>query len=71
MKQLVENLTEIEKNVFEKMNVNRPMDELTNWQNLEFKLRLIAPSAVRNFNLTMKKFATTATSHANAEAQRM
>ena len=38
MKQFVEQLTEIKKDIFEKMNVNKPMDELTNEQKLEFKL---------------------------------
>ena len=38
MKQFVEQLTEIKKYIFEKMNVNKPMDELTNEQKLEFKL---------------------------------
>ena len=38
MKKLVEQLTEIKKDIFEKMNVNKPMDELTNEQKLEFKL---------------------------------
>ena len=33
-----EQLTEIKKDIFEKMNVNKPMDELTNEQKLEFKL---------------------------------
>ena len=38
MKQFVEQLTEIKKDIFEKNNVNKPMDELTNEQKLEFKL---------------------------------
>ena len=38
MKQFVEQLTEIKKDIFEKTNVNKPMDELTNEQKLEFKL---------------------------------
>ena len=38
MKQFVEQLTEIKKDIFEKMNVNKPMDELTHEQKLEFKL---------------------------------
>ena len=38
MKQFVEQLTEIKKDIFEIMNVNKPMDELTNEQKLEFKL---------------------------------
>ena len=38
MKQFVEKLTEIKKDIFEKMNMNKPMDDLTNEQKLEFKL---------------------------------
>ena len=38
MKQFVEQLTEIKKYIFEKMNVNKPMDELTNEQKIKFKL---------------------------------
>ena len=36
MKKFVEQLTEIKKDIFEKMNVNRPMDELTYEQKTEF-----------------------------------
>ena len=70
-KKNVEQLTEIKKYIFEKMNVNKPMDELTNEQKLEFNYRLIAPSAVRNLNLMVRKSVTTASSPANTEAQRM
>ena len=38
MKQFVEKLTEIKKDIFEKMNMNKPMDDLTNEQKIEFKL---------------------------------
>ena len=38
MKQFVEKLTEIRNDMFEKMNVNKPMDDLTNEQKIEFKL---------------------------------
>ena len=38
MKQFVEKLTENKKDIFEKMNMNKPMDDLTNEQKLEFKL---------------------------------
>ena len=34
MKKFVEQLTEIKKDIFEKMNVNKPMDELTNEQQI-------------------------------------
>ena len=37
MKKFVEQLTEIKKDMFEKMNVNRPMDELTYEQKTEFR----------------------------------
>ena len=37
MKKFVEQLTEIKKDIFEKMNVNRPMDELTYEQKTEFR----------------------------------
>ena len=38
MKKFVEKLTEIKKDIFEKMNMNEPMDDLTNEQKLEFKM---------------------------------
>ena len=38
MKQFVEKLTEIKKDIFEKMNMIKPMDDLTNEQKLEFRL---------------------------------
>ena len=38
MKRFVEKLTEIKKDIFEKMNMNKPMDDLTNEQKIEFKL---------------------------------
>ena len=37
MKKFVEQLTEIKKDIFEKMNVNKPMDELTYEQKTEFR----------------------------------
>ena len=37
MKKFVETLTEIKKNIFKKMNVNKPMDELTYAQKIEFR----------------------------------
>ena len=37
MKQFVEQLTAIKKDIFEKMNVNKPMDELTYEQKIEFR----------------------------------
>jgi len=36
MKKNVEQLTEIKKGIFEKMNVNKPMDELTYEQKTQF-----------------------------------
>ena len=38
MKQFLEKLTEIKKDIFEKMNMIKPMDDLTNEQKLEFRL---------------------------------
>ena len=37
MKHFVEKLTEIKKDIFEKMNVNKPMDALTYEQKTEFR----------------------------------
>ena len=37
MKKFVENPTEIKRDIFEKMNVNKPMDELTYEQKIEFR----------------------------------
>ena len=37
MKKFVEQLTEMKKNIFEKVNVNKPMDELTYEQKTEFR----------------------------------
>ena len=37
MKKFVEQLTEIKKDIFEKNNVNKPMDELTYEQKTEFR----------------------------------
>ena len=37
MKKFVENLTEIKRDIFEKMNVNKPADELTYEQKMEFR----------------------------------
>ena len=72
MKQFVEQLTEIKKNIFEIMNVNKPMDELTNEQKLECKLSSHCSICGKKYlNLMMRKSATTATSQANTEAQRM
>ena len=41
MKQFVDKMTELKNDVFEKMNVNKPMDELTKKQKLEFKYTLL------------------------------
>ena len=69
LKQFVEQLTEIKKDIFEKMNVNKPIDELTNEQKLELKLS--SHCSICGKKLMMRKSATTATSQANTEAQRM
>ena len=71
MKQFVEQLTEIKKDIFEIMNVNKPMDELTNEQKLEFKLSSHCSICGKKFEPDDEKVATTATSQANTEAQRM
>ena len=70
MKHFVEKLREIKKDIFAKMNVNEPMDELTFQQKTEFT----QPNSlyvIRNSNLMTRKSATTATSQGNTEAQRM
>ena len=38
MKQFVDKMTELKNDVFEKMNVNKPMDELKKKQKLEFNI---------------------------------
>ena len=60
MKQFVEKLTEIKKDIFEKMNMNKPMDDLTNEQKLEFKLAsncylIIARANELNIELNQNK----------------
>ena len=71
MKQFVEKLTEIKKDIFEKMNMNKPMDDLTNEQKLEFKLASNCSICGKKFEPDDEKLETTATSQANTEAQRM
>ena len=71
MKQFVEKLTEIKKDIFENMNMNKPMDDLTNEQKLEFKLASNCSICGKKFEPDDEKLETTATSQANTEAQRM
>ena len=68
MKHFVEKLTEIQKDILEKMNVNKPMDELTYEQKINLDKRPTAPYVIRNSNLMMRKSTTTATSQVNTEA---
>ena len=58
MKQFVEQLTEIKKDIFEIMNVNKPMDELTNEQKLEFKLSSHCSICSKKFEPDDEKVAT-------------
>ena len=71
MKQFVEKLTEIKKDIFEEMNMNKPMDDLTNEQKLELKLASNCSICGKKFEPDDEKLETTATSQANTEAQRM
>ena len=60
MKKFVEQLTEIKKDIFEKINVNKPMDELTYEQKTEF--RNATHCSICNKKLMLQKSKTTATS---------
>ena len=71
MKQLVQKLTETKKDIFEKMNVNKQMDELTYEQKMNLEMPPTAPFVERKFKKTIQKSATTATSQVNTEARRM
>ena len=49
-------MIEIKKDIFEKMNVNKPMDKLTNEQKLEFKLLSHCSICGKKFEPDNKKF---------------
>ena len=55
MKKFVEKLTKIKKDMFEKMNVNKPMDELTYEQRQNLDKQLTALYVIRSFNQKKKR----------------
>ena len=50
MKQFVQKRTEIKKDMFEKMSVNKPMDELTYEQKIEFRNATNCSICGKNFS---------------------